>query len=351
LITRPLSLADFLLRLSFFAVAPFVIVIAAELFPVQGVLVDIGIALIVFLANEALARWASRSKFIAWLLGKCLAFERFYRVRPPRPFAYYLFYPLLFPYWLIERRARAEFWMFRGYTAAGFVVLVALLVGQYFYQWAPELDVRAYLPTVGATLLVETLLVLMLLMPLSTTVVWYHSSGRRKRLWVLLLVALSSVGAAFGYVASRRDDIVSFSTRERVRLRTAKAPRRARSALLEGARAAWQATAKLGVQGDGRIEGEPLERARTALRAFYKADEAEAFDLWATPRSRPRILVLYFEARRGKLPIWIAIRADKTEIRSPNELPPGAFRAMRRAVGGSDPLASASLSELGLGEK
>ena len=350
LLTSPLSLADFLFRLGFFAVAPFAIVMAAELFPMQGVLLDIGLALGVFVASEGARRWSTRSRYLAWLLSKFLDFEGFYRARPPRPFAYYFFYPLLFPYWLSNREARREFWMFRGYTVGGLIVLCAMFVWQYFHYWAPELGWRVFLPAVLLTLAIETLLVLSLLMPVATTVVWYHSSFRRGRLAALLVVGLLSTLTTFAYIAQRKTPIVSYATRQRVLLRTAVAPKPARRALLAAARAAWDATVKAPViAGDGKIEGVPLDRAHEALTKFYKADEAAAFELWATPRTRPTVLVIYFEARPKKPPIWVAIRADKKPIRSPADLPTGAFRAMRRAVGGHDPLASALPDELEIG--
>lgn len=52
LLSSPLSMADFLARLAFFAGAPFAIVLAAGLFPVRGALVDVGLALLVFLLGE-----------------------------------------------------------------------------------------------------------------------------------------------------------------------------------------------------------------------------------------------------------------------------------------------------------
>jgi len=57
------------------------------------------------------------------LLKEAFAFESYYREQRPRPFAYYLVYPLLFPYWLVNREARQEFLMFRGYTLASFLIL------------------------------------------------------------------------------------------------------------------------------------------------------------------------------------------------------------------------------------
>lgn len=327
-------MADFLFRLAFFAVAPFGIVLAAALFPVRGALVDVGLALLVFLTGEALRVRATRSRVLRWALGQALEFEAYYRSRPPRGFAYYLLYPLLFPYWLTNRDARREFFVFRSYTLGGLLILLGSLAWQYFFSWAPELSVRAFLPAVLVSLVAESLLVLSLLMPIATTVVWYHSSFRRRRLTAVLLVGLASTSFVLARVASRRDPIVSYMTRERVRLRTTAARRSAHRALLAAARAALQGDALAQIEADGKIENDPLDRARTALEGFYKHDEAYAFDLWASSHE-PRVLCLYFEARRGKPPIWVAVRRDGHEIRSPKELPKGAFAAMRQAADGS----------------
>ena len=112
LLTSPVSFADFVLRLVFFALAPVGIVLAAELFPVRGVLIDVGLALGVFFVSEAARRYAVRSRVVSFFLHEALAFETYYREKPPRRFIYYFFYPLLFPYWLTNREARREFWMF-----------------------------------------------------------------------------------------------------------------------------------------------------------------------------------------------------------------------------------------------
>jgi hypothetical protein len=339
LLTSPLSAADFLLRLAFFASAPGLIVFVAELFPVRGALIDVGLALGVFLAGEAARGVASRSRAAKWLLAEALAFETFYREEPPRPFAYYLFYPLLFPYWLSNARARREFLMFRGYTVGSFLVLLGSLALQYVEYWRPELGFRQFLWSVWLTLLCETVLVLSLLMPIATTVVWYHSSYRRRRLLALLGVGLISAGTSLAVVARKRDPIVSFATRDRVRLRTKELPDEAHRTLLAAARTGSAAAMKVGgLEGDGKIEGEPLDRAREKLEPFYKHDEASAFDLWGTPRKKPEVVVLYFEARPGKPPIWVAVRRNGTEVAKLSELPGGATRSMRKAADGTDPL-------------
>ncbi len=336
LLTSPLSLADFVARLAFFALAPFAIVLAAELFPVRGALIDVGLALSVFLLGEAPRRFASRFKPVGLLLREALAFESFYREQSPRPFAYYVAYPLLFPYWLWNRAARSEFWVFRGYTLGSFLVLLASLGWQYFSAWRPELGFRDFLPAVLLSLAVETLLVLSLLMPIATTVVWYHSSFRRRRLLALLVVGALSTSFVLVRVLNHRDPIVSYLTRERVRLRTAAARRSAHRALQNAVEVAWRDLVKSrGVAGDGKVEGKALDDARSALEKFYKHDEAFAFDLWASPRSHPRVLVLYSQSRRKRPPIWVALK-DGGEIRKPDQLPKGAFLAMRSAADTTD---------------
>jgi hypothetical protein len=355
--TAPKAYGDFVFRFLFFSLAPFGIVIVAELFPVRGALADVGLALAVFALGEAGRRWAHRWRAVGWALSTALRFESYYRERPPRSFAYYVFYPLLFPYWLANREARHEFLVFRGYTMGGFVVLLISMVWQYVGYFEPELGLREFLPWMLVVLTAEMLLVLGLLMPIATTVVLYHSSARRSRLLVLLAAGLLSTALSIARVARRRDPVVSYGARERVALRTAVHPERAHQALLAGVRAAWGANETPraegpaqprtpearpdempAVQDDGKVEGEPLDRAHDALESYYKHDEAHAFDLWASPRVGPQVLVVYFEERHGRPPIWAAVRADASEIVSTDELPAGALRAMRRAADGTAPL-------------
>jgi hypothetical protein len=330
-------MADFVARLVFFASAPFAIVLCAELFPVRGALVDVGLALLVFLLGEAPRRGAARFLPLKLLLSEALAFESYYREQKPRRFAYYVAYPLLFPYWLYNREARREFWMFRGYTVASFLILLASLGWQFFSSWRPQLSFRDFLPAVLLSLGVETLLVLSLLMPIATTVVWYHQSFRRRRLLAILLVGALSTGYALSRVLSHRDPIVSYLARERVRLRTAAARRTAHRALQKAVEVAWRDLVKEKnvVQGDGKVLGKGLDDARAALESFYKHDEAFAFDLWASPRSHPRVLVLYAQSRRKRPPIWVALK-DGGELRKPDLLPKGAFLAMRAAADTTD---------------
>lgn len=334
MLTSPRSQVGFTARLAYFAIAPYAIVHCAAVFPVAGVLVNLTVALLVFLAGETARGWAGRSWLARRALDRSLQFEMFYRAHPPRPFAYYVFYPLLFPYWLYQREARQEFWLFKGYNGLGIALLLGTSVYQFVTAWQPSLPLRSFLPVLGVMLAVEAVLVLSFLMPLVTTVVALHQTGRRRRLLALLLVGLVSTGAAVHRLARRRDPIISFSTRARVAIRTRQSPEAARQARLGALRVALPtllAEPRI-IDGDGKVEEAPLDRVREHLARFYHEDETEAFDLWASPRRKPRVLVLYTEGRPGRPALWTAIDAQGREITDPKQLPRGAFAAMRHAA-------------------
>lgn len=334
LLTSRRSQADFIARLVFFAAAPFAIVLLAVIFPVTAALVNIGIALALFLAGEAFQERVSTSRIGQRLFKRQLSFALYYQLRPPRPFAYYALYPLLMPYWLINREARREFWLFKGYTLGSLVILCISVIYQYAVYWAPDLNLWDYARVVGITLAAEFLLVLWLLMPIATTTIGFFGTKRRGRLYALLLVGVVSTGFAVTRLVMRREPIVSYATRERISSRTAKLPERAHEVQVLALRAAWSAVTHTpdALAEDGKVDGPPLEQARTALAAFYKKDEAYAFNVWASPRQDPKILVLYFESYRGRPPIWYAMNVDGEEINDSSKLPKGAFAAMRRAV-------------------
>jgi hypothetical protein len=329
-----LAVLDFIVRLVFFAAAPFLLVFAAELFPVTGALVQVGLALVAFFAGEALRRVSGRSRLVAMALSGQLEFEAYYREHPPRAFLYYVLYPLFFPYWTAEPEARREFLLFKGYTLASFAILVVSLAVQYVRFFLPELGLRDFLPIAAGTLLAEAIVVLMFLMPLVTSVVHFHLARAPARLAALLGVALVSVAFAIIRVERRRDPIVSFATRVRVGLRTSAKPSEAERAQASALRAAWRALPKerKDVDSDGKIEGDVLDAAHEALTAFYKNDEAHAFDLWYSRSARSAVMVVYFEARGSKAPIWLAMIGAGALTRDPKELPRGAFRSMKKAT-------------------
>lgn len=332
------TIADFTLRLVFFALAPFAIVKAASLFPVTAAIVQIVLGLLVFFAGEAVRGLSERFTIAKKLLRKQLEFEAYYREHPPKPFLYYVLYPALFPYWLWNRHARRELMLFRGFTILSSVVLVVSLGVQYVRRFPPELGARQFFPLALGTLAVETLVILAFLMPMATTVVHFHLERAPKRLGVLLLVALVSMGVSAYRVTKKRDPLVSYATKERAHARTTMSPKAARDAQSRALRLAWKVLprAREDVDSDGKVEGVPLEAMRDALEPFYKDDETAAWDLWYTQArvdgKREKILVLYFAATRGKNAIWLAIDTSDKVTNDPKRLPPGAFKAMWRAA-------------------
>ena len=326
--------ADFLLRLAFFSFVPFVIVRVAALFPVTGALLQIGLGLVVFFVGEAVQRLAARTSLARLVLSSQLAFEEYYRAHPPRPFLYYVLYPLLAPYWITVPAARREFLLFKGYTLASFLLLLLSLAVQYVVDFPPELSVRDFLPIALGTLAAEAVVVLLFLMPIVTSVVHFHKSRAPLRLALLLVAGAASVSAAVVRLERRRDPIVSYATRNRVQLRAAADPGAAKAAMTRGLREAWKVLpgARSDIDSDGKVEGAPLDQAHEALTSFYKNDEAHAFDLWYTRRSTGSLMVLYFPARRGRSPIWLAMDRKGTALEDELQLPPDAFEAMRHAA-------------------
>ena len=315
--------------MAFFAAAPFFVVFAAELFPVTGAVIQVALALTVFLLGEAAQRVLGRRRWLRALMRNELAFEAHYRERPPAPFLYYVFYPVLFPYWLTQREARREFLLYKGFTWPAFALLLLSLVVQYVRVCPPELTLRDFLPIAAGSLLAETVVVLMFLMPIVTSVVHLHREHAARKLVVLLLVGTASIGLAVVRIERRRDPIVSYATRTRVRLRSQRRPDAARTAQTQ---ALERALAALRADGDeqppeGRLEGAALDDARSELSTFYKTDEAQAFELWFTPRPKP-LLTVFFPARRAHRPIWLSLDGARQVHDDERDLSPPARRVM-----------------------
>jgi hypothetical protein len=316
----PVSIGGFIARLLYFLIVPATLVVMSQVLPIMGALVNVAIALLVFVLGEVARGWAATSKLAAKLLKKPLAFEAHYRQNPPRNFAYYVFYPLLFPYWLLNKQARAEFLLFKGYTILSLVLLIVGSIWQYFTKWLPELSFAKFLPTLFATLVLEAFIVLAFLMPITTTIVHFHMTFRRKRLIALLTVGFVSIVFAIARLHAKRASTVSFSTRTRVQLRSEAEPASAKFARRQAIRAAWKIISRTtaDVEGDGIVEGEALDAAHEALQPFYKDDEAFAFQLWAEPRRHPQKLVLYLPTNiQKKTLVWTAVGRKGVELTEP----------------------------------
>lgn len=325
---------DFTLRLAFFVVLPFGVTLAAAIFPMTGVLINVVLALAVFAFAGAVRRRVARSRLLRLLIRRYLAFEAYYHEHPTAPFLYYLLSPLLFPYWLLKARARREVMIYRDLALGGIVVLLLSAAVDFLRNWQPHLGVDRFLRIWAILLAVQLLLTLVLVAPIATTVVKLHIERRRAALLSLLAVAAVSTGIAVQRLESRKAPIVSWVTTERVMLRTTTDPGTARAAQLEALREVWAHPDELALSTDrqGWVEDEALDRAGQVLEGFYKPDEAYAFTLHAIPPQSPEILLLQCQLRWGRPTVWRAIRKNGQEIVSRDELPAGILGLPRRAT-------------------
>jgi hypothetical protein len=330
-----LGVVEYALRLAFFAVVPALVMLLDQLVPMTAALVNIGLALGVFFFGEVLRRHASRRSWLGTLLRRHLAFEAFYREHPPKPFVYYLAYPLLFPYWLWVKRAREEFLLFKGYTLATLSLLAVGGVYRLVFVYAPELGPKHFVAPFVIGFVIESAAVLTLIMPMTTSVVALHRCGQRRRLVALLAVGLVSAAASGVLLGLRHRAYPSLETRYRVGHRSLVNKQQAEHTMTAALQVAWKKRREgaWGREDDGLLTGPALDAARKALERFYRGDEAGAFELWTSARSdRLQIIVLYAEGPkrggRGK-PVFLAMRADGTVVRRMADVPKEARRMMR----------------------
>lgn len=330
-----LSTLEYVLRLAFFAAVPFVLVVATILLPMTGAIVTMAIALVGFFFAELMLRLSEKRPWLKGVLDQPIAFEAHYREHPPGPFLYYVFYPLLFPYWLRNARARRELLLYRGYTLITLTILVSVGAFRFFTIYQPEIGIAKFLYVFVATLVIESLAVFMFVMPMTTSVVALHQRGQRKRLWLMLAVGLASAAAAGELVYQRRHAFPSYETRRRIVWRTQADPARALVAREKAMRIAWNARRAKGEawgrEEDGNVVGEPIDQAREVLASFYRDDEAAAFELWTTGRrDKNQLMVLYADTPRAST-IFFAMRPDGTRVERLADIPKPARKVMRTA--------------------
>ncbi|MFT3766975.1 MAG: hypothetical protein QM820_15875 [Minicystis sp.] len=325
---------DLALRFAFFAVVPFLATYVSVLFPMAPVLANMAFTLIVFAAAEAVRERVHRSPLLAKLLKRRLDFVAHYREHPPKPFLFYVLYPLLLPYVLARRDERRELGLYRGLTGGGVLILFAGAGVDFAWHWQPQLDLKAFAPRWIVLFAIQTLGIFLFLMPVATTVVELHIEKRFRVLWLLLGIAAVSASGAVVRLALRHRHNVSWVTTQRLRLRTDAAPEAAKTAQLKALRAAWDNFAELRASTDegGWVEGDALDRAEEHLGVFYKPDEAYAFSMHAYPPSAPEVLVLQCHLGRGNPPIWRALKRSGQEVTSPADLPRGVLDQERRAT-------------------
>lgn len=335
---KELGHLEYALRVVFFAFVPFGVVLLAMLVPMTAALVNMVLALSAFFAGELLVAVAAKRPWLRRVLKRQLAFEAFYREHPPRPFLFYIFYPLLLPYVLFRRDTRRELVLFKGYTILAFLVLTVSGIWRYMTVYRPELGFEKFASAFGIGLVIETVAVTMLLMPMTTSVVSLHQRGQFWRLLTLLAVALLGTGIALAFVMARHRTFPSLETRYRVQERTAVDVPRSKAAMKAALETAWKVrraskTEEWERETDGTVLGRPLDEARAVLSAqLYRGDEAGAFELWTTARKeRPAIMILFAEGRRKGRAVWLGMRRDGTVVDKIAEVPKSGRAAMRTA--------------------
>jgi hypothetical protein len=318
---------DFAMRLVFFATVPYLATRVAVIFPMLGVVINVAFTLVVFAFAEATRERAQRSRIVERVVRRRLAFEAYYREHPPRPFLFYVFYPLLLPYVLSQPVARRELLLYRGMTGGGVAILVAAAAFDFVEHWQPELGFLPFITVWAMLFAIQTLALFVFLLPISTTVVKLHSERRLTELWVLFAAAAISVSVALVQLVRKHGHVVSWVTTHRVALRTRTQPDVARTAQLEALRAVAGDVAELRASTDeaGWVEGDSGQRAEDRLALFYKRDEAYAFSLHALPAGAPEVLVLQCWLPGDGRPIWKAIKKTGVEITDPRELPKGVL--------------------------
>ena len=307
-------------RFAYFLLAPLIVLSMTRLIPVWGTLVNLVLILVVFFTAEGLRPRAERSRLVRLLVGRQLQLEAYYKDRPPRPFLYYVFYPVLFPYWLFNRQARREFKLFRGYTLVGFGLIAVLSAIDYKRNWAPEIPFKHFFGSVVATFVLDLFLVLAVIMPVATSVIAYGLQRQRAKLALLGVTAALSI--AIGVISLiALPPSPNMVLRARIHFRTETHPEESRAALqraLEGIPPAIK---------EGKKGKALLASVRESLTSFYRADEVKGFHLWAKQGWGVMLFCPGKSARRP--PIWLA--ADRTGfITDEAKLPPEALPFLGR---------------------
>lgn len=332
-----LATLEYALRIAFFLFVPFGVVLLAMLVPMSAAIVQMILALAAFFLGEVLVSTAERRPWLKRVLRRQLAFEAYYRQHPPRPFLYYMFYPVLFPYWLWVKDARREFWLFKGYTIVTMLVIGGTGIYRWFFVYQPEIGFKTFAAAFGIQLLVETLAVLMLIMPMTTSVVALHRKGQSYRLIALLAAGLLSAAGAGAYLRARHRSFPSLETRQRVVARNAANYGKSKLAMKHALEKAWKVRRsaprdRWERETDGTVIGAPLDEAHDVLETFYRDDEAGAFELWTSAKAeKPPLMIVFAEGRKKGNPVWLGLRPDGTLVDKLTDVPRSARRAMRTA--------------------
>lgn len=327
---------SFLIRLVYFAVAPFMLVAASQVLPMTGVLINVMLVLLGFVTIEALRPLAATSRVARFLLGKQLAFEAYYREHPPRPFIYYVLAPLLLPYWLFSRQARRELGLYRGLSGFSLVALVALGAANYVENWLPEIGFGKFMSSAIALLFLQMVMLLGFVIPLAVTLVTYRTAGRKRALWTLLGAAGLALLLGLVGLKGMRGHLVLAEVKMRAEARGEAVPGRALAAQDAALKSVWADldAKQLTIDEDGWLEGPSLARAQERMSEFYRRDEAEAFTFHVWPIDAPTHALLQLWTRDSKDPVWRALDRSGTPLTDASQIPRSLWNVRPTHMGG-----------------
>lgn len=288
---------DLTLRFAYVVLVPAGLVSLAMLVPVTALVLTAALATTVALiGTEAWRRKVGGVPVLGKFLGNMARVGEYYADNPPKPLIYYIAYPLLFPYWLIKRKARQEFLLYRRISAI--VLLLAAIHGAHTYltRWQPDIPFKRFAGTVLGGVFIQLMVTFSVVMPVVTTVITYHRRGLRRLLAVMLVLGLAAGGGVYALI--RNYPFTSFELRQRIIERSRARPQEARAAMLQALGAANQSFQR------SHSPDIALAAAHLALGALYRDDEAAAFDVFADGAGQ-----LLIEARfdTSAAPVYLVI--------------------------------------------
>lgn len=248
--------------------APAMMVALGHLVPIGGIVISTGIATgIALVGSEAYVRRVQGIKLIGKPLAKLGRLGEYYREHPPKPLLYYVFYPLLFPYWLIKREARQELLAYKRVGALAVVITVATGIYDYFHNWDP-IPAKYFFKAAFASSVLGLLITMIFVMPIVTTLLGYQKRNHMKSIAALIVLGVSLGGIMS--VGMRRVAAVPFQTQARLKARIKWQPEPARNVMRAAIDRALTA----------RDDKEAVRVSREVLETYFRADEARAFGLF-----------------------------------------------------------------------
>ena len=282
--------------------------------PIGGIVISTGIATAIALTgSEGYVKRVQAIKLLGKPLAKLGRLGEYYREHPPKPLLYYVFYPLLFPYWLWKREARQELLAYKRVGALAVVITLITSVVDYYRNWDP-MPAKLFLKAAFASSVLGLLITMIFVMPIVTTLIGYQRRKHVKSIAALIVIGVTLGGTMA--IAMRKIAAVPFQTQARLKMRIEWQP--------DPARAVMHAAIDRALKEPDRATGE--RAAREVLATHFRPDEVRAFRLLAGDG----IVLLFAKVKKDRY-TWAA-RTKTGWLTTAAELPEKARVALGLAV-------------------